>query len=380
MDNKKHTDDAEVNFQDPEGLDPTADEVSGSDIVSPFDPKKIKITVEQKTIDNLVQRLKFNEIDLNTEFQRKGNLWKPDQQSKLIESILLRFPLPAFFFDAENDEKWLVVDGLQRLWTFKNYIADQVFGLTGLEILTEFSENGIVFDKLNRTMQRRILETQVTTYIIQPGTPKEVKYNVFRRINTGGLVLNPMEIRNALNQGAASNFLRDVSEDTKFRNLVYVRNKRMEDRELILRSLAFILMPYDQYAKPLSSFLDKAMELLGSQNEKNLKALKETFFKAIDLAHQLFEDHLFSRSITGETNYRLNSALFEVWVSELAKLTPKESSVLIQNKQKLTAHYVELLNDDAFYKAIVSSTAGKGAVDQRFTSITTLISHYTNND
>lgn len=380
MENRKVNPEIEKEIQEPEGIDPTADEVSGSDIVSPFDPKKIKITVEQKTIDNLVQRLKFNEIDLNTEFQRKGNLWKPDQQSKLIESILLRFPLPAFFFDAENDEKWLVVDGLQRLWTFKNYIAEQEFGLTGLEILTEFSDKGVVFDKLNRTMQRRILETQVTTYIIQPGTPKEVKYNVFRRINTGGLVLNPMEIRNALNQGTASNFLRDVSEDDKFRNLVYVRNKRMEDRELILRSLAFILMPYDQYAKPLSSFLDKAMELLGSQNEKNLKTLKDTFFKAIDLAYQLFGDHLFSRSITGETNYRLNSALFEVWVSELAKLGQKETSALMQNKQKLIAHYVELLNDDDFYKAIVSSTSGKGAVDQRFTSITTLISHYTYND
>lgn len=380
MENRKVNPEIDKEIQEPEGIDPTADEVSGSDIVSPFDPKKIKITVEQKTIDNLVQRLKFNEIDLNTEFQRKGNLWKPDQQSKLIESILLRFPLPAFFFDAENDEKWLVVDGLQRLWTFKNYIAEQEFGLTGLEILTEFSEKGIVFDKLNRTMQRRILETQVTTYIIQPGTPKEVKYNVFRRINTGGLVLNPMEIRNALNQGTASNFLRDVSEDDKFRKLVYVRNKRMEDRELILRSIAFILMPYDQYAKPLSSFLDRAMELLGNQNEKGLKTLKETFFKAIDLAHQLFEDHLFSRSITGETNYRLNSALFEVWVSELAKLNQKETAALMQNKQKLVTHYVELLNDDDFYKAIVSSTSGKGAVDQRFTSITTLISHYTYND
>jgi len=377
---KKIEPDIDENILEPEGIDPTADEVSGSDIISPFDPKKIKITVEQKTIDNLVQRLKFDEIDLNTEFQRKGNLWKPDQQSKLIESILLRFPLPAFFFDAENDEKWLVVDGLQRLWTFKNYIADQDFALTGLEILTEFSEKGIVFDKLNRTMQRRILETQVTTYIIQPGTPKEVKYNVFRRINTGGLVLNPMEIRNALNQGTASNFLRDLSEDNEFRELVYVRNKRMEDRELILRSISFILMSYDDYAKPLSSFLDRAMELLGDQTDKSLKELKTKFFKAIDLSYQLFGDHLFSRSITKATNYRLNSALFEVWVSELAKLNQKESTALIQNKDKLIAHYIDLLNDDDFYRSIVSSTSGKGAVDQRFTSITTLISHYTYND
>lgn len=94
------------------------------DIVSPFDPKDIKIIVEPKTIDHLVQRMKFDEIDMNTEFQRKGNLWKPDAQSRLIESLLLRFPLPAFYFDAEDDNKWLVVDGLQRLWTLKNFVVN----------------------------------------------------------------------------------------------------------------------------------------------------------------------------------------------------------------------------------------------------------------
>ena len=372
---RQKTDD---NFQEIEGIDPEADEVSGPDIISPFDPKKIKITVEQKTIDNLVQRLKFDEIDLNTEFQRKGNLWKPDQQSRLVESILLRFPLPAFFFDAENDEKWLVVDGLQRLWTFKNFVADKTLSLTGLEILTEFSDKDINFDKLNRTMQRRILETQVTTYIIQPGTPKDVKYNVFRRINTGGLVLNPMEIRNALNQGTASNLLKDISEDDNFTELVYVRNKRMEDRELILRALSFMMQSYEQYTKPLSTFLDKTMELIGEQSPADIRKLKKQFFGAFDLAYELFGEHTFSRSITGATSYRLNSALFEVWISELASLTPKQATSLLKNKDRLIRRFINLLTDEDFQRSIAFSTADKKAIDMRFVSIKKLINDYIN--
>ena len=108
-------------------IEPQEDEETSSaleNIVSPFDPKDIKIIVEPKTIDHLVSRLRHDEIDLNTEFQRKGNLWSFDKQCRLIESILLRLPLPAFYFDASDDNKWLVVDGLQRLWSLKNFIVN----------------------------------------------------------------------------------------------------------------------------------------------------------------------------------------------------------------------------------------------------------------
>ncbi|MGV3612775.1 MAG: DUF262 domain-containing protein [Fluviicola sp.] len=358
-----------------EGTDPSADEVNSSEITSPFDPKKIKITVEQKTIDNLVQRIKFEELDMNTEFQRKGNLWETEKQSKLIESILLRFPLPAFFFDAQNDESWLVVDGLQRLWSFKRFIIDNAFSLTGLEILTEYSDKGITFDKLNRTMQRRILETQVTAYIIQPGTPKEVKYNVFRRINTGGLVLNSMEIRHALNQGPAADLLREMSEDEKFTDYISVRSKRMEDREIILRAISFILFPYTEYSKPLSGFLDKAMEEFAKIDDETREKIKQNFYHTLELSYGLFEDHAFSRSLIG-TKYRLNSALFETWVALLSQLNEQEIKILKTRKQDFIDGYKKLLEDNIFTTSIVSSTSGKSAVETRFSAIKKLIKTY----
>lgn len=355
------------------------------DIKSPFDPKDIKIIVEPKTIDHLVTRLRYNEIDLNTEFQRKGNLWKPDQQSRLIESILLRLPLPAFYFDAEDENLWLVVDGLQRLWCIKNFIINaeiddqqnRPLELTGLEILTDYSGKGITYKQLSRTMQRRILETPITTYLIQPGTPKQVKYNVFRRINTGGLGLNSMEIRNALNQGAPANFLRKLSESPRLKKLLKLQDKRMEDRELLLRAISFINMPYLSYEKPLSTFLDKAMEGLNKFSEIELKRMGDKILTAIELQKELFGKHIFSRSIIkGNNRVRLNSALFEVWVSLSFKLNENQINKLKGNKKELNKEYLQILKNVDFHNAVVSSTSGKGAVKTRFEKVENLINKY----
>lgn len=354
------------------------------DIVSPFDPKDIKIIVEPKTIDHLVQRLRFDEIDLNTEFQRKGNLWKADAQSRLIESILLRFPLPAFYFDAEDDNKWLVVDGLQRIWTIKNFVINSELNddnykpleLVGLDILTDYNAKGITYKDLNRAMQRRILETTITTYLIQPGTPKQVKYNIFRRINTGGLGLNPMEIRNALNQGKPSIFLKNLSEDQELRGLLKIQDRRMEDRELYLRAIAFINDSYQKYKTPLSGFLDKALEALDRKTDAELLDIRNGIIKAIKVQYELFGRDVFSRSIDKKSNLKLNSALFEVWVSEVYKLNDSQQKKLVKNKEKLTSKYIALIANPDFSRVVSTSTSGYSSVQMRFEKIKELINNY----
>lgn len=373
----------EIDIQEDEPL------IDIEDITSPFDPKDIKIIVEPKTIDHLVSRLRYNEIDMNTEFQRKGNLWKPDVQSRLIESILLRLPLPPFYFDADDDSKWLVVDGLQRLWSIKNFIVNSELKdvesppmvLNGLEILTDYNGKNITYDKLNRTMQRRILETPITAYLIQPGTPKNVKYNVFRRINTGGLGLNAMEIRNALNQGKPSDFLRNLSEDNDLRTILKLQDKRMEDRELLLRAYSFINRSYLEYTTPLSGFLDNAMESLASKTDAELNELANGIIDAIFFQVELFGKHIFSRSILGEKGrVKLNSALFEVWVAEIYKLNEQQKNCLLENRGHLISDYQSLLRNEDFNRAVATSTSGKGAVKLRFEGIEAIISKYSNDN
>lgn len=355
-------------------IEPTDESGIEIDIKEPFDPKDINITVEPKTMDNLVQRLKHNEIDLDPDFQRKGNLWAPDVQSRLIESLMLRFPLPAFYFDAESEENWLVVDGLQRLWTLKNYIVDQTLKLRGLEILKQYQ--GMTFSELPRPMQRRIMETQVTAYIIKPGTPRAVKYNVFRRINTGGLMLNPMEIRHALNQGPAAEFLKEVSESNEFNQYIPVSDRRMADRELVLRYVAFRLTSYRQYTKPLTGFLDLAMEKLSRTTESERAELRGGLFKAFALSEEWFGREQFSRSYAVGGKRLLNGALYEVWTSQLAPLGNEQIRRINQRLTDFREDYKRILSDEYFVFAVTRATTDNRSVNIRFDAIERLLARY----
>lgn len=346
-------------------------------MTEPFDPNEIRIIPQTYSIDTLIARLKNEEIDMNTAFQRKANLWSIDVQSRLIESLMLKLPLPAFYFDASVDDKWLIVDGLQRLSTLKRFVIEERFALTGLDILKSYDNRGLHFSDLPRMMQRRILESNITCFLISPGTPQKVKYNVFKRINTGALSLNEMEIRNALNQGNASTFLKDFTESPKFRAVIELPNERMEDRELVLRSIAFILTDYRKYESPLGAFLDRAMEELQAVDNEKLRWLEKVICRSLTLSVQLLGKNRFSRSIINSgIRYRLNSALFEVWIAMLSSLNESEINTLLNNRAQLKDDYIALFANKSFNESITSSTASKKAVMTRFSSIENLIKKY----
>ena len=209
------------------------------ELTHPFDPNKIRVTTEPKTIDLLFRRIDHGEIDLAPDFQRRARLWKPHRKGQLIESILLRIPLPVFYIAATEDDLWSVVDGLQRLTTIHDFMSD-AFSLTGLEYLNKFE--GLRFSMLPRSMQRRIEETSLVLNIIQPGTPDEVMINIFKRLNTGGVPLNGQEIRNALYKGPVRKFLAAMVESPTFQRATdgRVSDVRMDAQECILRFSAFL--------------------------------------------------------------------------------------------------------------------------------------------
>ena len=347
-------------------------------VVKPFDPNKISLQIKQPTIDNIMKRLMADpsEIDLQTIFQRKGYLWDAKQKSRLIESLLLRIPLPAFYFDGTDDDKWLVVDGLQRLTTFYSYMGVKNFKLQGLEYLTDFEDHG--FDDLPRSMQRRIEETQVTAYIIQPGTPEEVKFNIFKRINTGGLPLSPQEIRHALNQGVAADFLEELAAKPAFAKIFKnISKERMEDREFVLRFLSFYLLGYQNYEPDMDGFLNQGMKYLAQISEDEREKCKKKFIRSMKRAYQIFEKYVF-RKVWDDGEHRkrgpLNKSLFDVWSVCLAQLDADEYVLLLQSKNKLLDAFVQLLSTDKkFERSITSGTGGKAEVNIRFTKIQEIV-------
>ena len=166
-------------------------------IIQSFDTRAIRIDSRSGNVNTLLARLENDEIDLAPYFQRQAGIWNERDQSRLMESLMLRIPVPAFYFDATNDEKWLVVDGLQRLTAIRRFVIAQDLRLSELEYLRE--HEGKTFSELPRPLQRAIRGADLVWYLIMPGTPEKVKFDLFRRINTGRLALNAQEIRHALN-------------------------------------------------------------------------------------------------------------------------------------------------------------------------------------
>ena len=234
----------------------------------PFNPQDIDIKTKPMSLDNIIKRLREEEIDLAPDFQRQGNLWPTEKQSQLIESILIKLPLPAFYFDGSDDNKWLVVDGLQRLSAIKNFVVDKTMALSGLEFLKKLE--GFKFEDLPRAYQRQIEEAEIMAYIINPGTPEDVKFNIFKRINTGGLVLAAQEIRHALNQGVPAKFVAELANLHEFKQATgwVIATDRMLDREFVTRFIAFYINSPADYKPDLDTFMSKSMGQLKYKTEE----------------------------------------------------------------------------------------------------------------
>jgi hypothetical protein len=339
-----------------------------------YDPDKINIITREPTIEQLLRRINEDALDLAPDFQRHANIWKPDAQSRLIESIIIRIPLPAFYIDATDEDKWLVVDGIQRLFALKQFVNEKKLKLSGLEYLTNLE--GKTFEQIERRYQRRIEETQVTVYLIDRGTPPEVKYNIFKRINTGGEPLSPQELRHALNPGKAALFLRDLAASPEFQQVVKLgntRKMRMDDREFILGFLAFTLTSYQDFKENnRDTFLTKALAKTNKLTDEDLKSLKNKFKKTMIAACEIFGKDAFRKiSQKQKRQYPVNKALFEAWSVNLSNLTDEQIKLLKIRNIEVINKFSNLVDNDKDFLISISQAVAK--VEYRFSTIEKLI-------
>lgn len=351
-------------------LESDGDVLDNDPNVVPFDPSKIDIESKALTIDSILKKIKYDELELDSSFQRKAGLWTVKQKSQLIESLLLKIPLPTFYFDASNDEKWQIIDGLQRISTLKEFAVDQTLTLTGMEFLKDL--NGSKYDKLPRSLQRRLEETNVNTYIVKPTTPKNVKFNIFKRINTGGLVLEPQEIRNALYQGQASEFLLRLSKNENFLKATgnSIKPTRMLDREFCLRYVAFTELSLDSYTGNLDDFLNSGMDYLGKVDEDKLNVIETSFSRNMNSAYELFGQYAFRKVINGRRG-PVNKSFFEMWSYTLNNLSDTEIDCLLSKKSLVQDSFFNLFDDYRFMNNI--KAADKTSVNNRINSIVELV-------
>ena len=367
--------DAAVEDESESGVEVEGEDPRQGTTERPFDPSKIKVRTVNVVVDQIVSRIKYGEIDLQPDFQRVRGIWDAQRRSRLIESLLLRIPIPVFYVAADHDEKWAVVDGVQRISTIHDYIAGE-FALTRLEYRREF--DGKCYGELPRPMQRRISETQLVVNVIEPGTSPDVMFNIFRRINTGGMTLNGQEIRHALNPGQVRDYLKMLAETDEFLEATdrSIRPRRMADRECVLRFLAFHIEPWErEVADSLESYLERTMKTINGMAAERLDALAGDFKKAMRAATRIFGNDAFRKRYRPEAGrHQISLALFEAWGVQLARCSAEELERLVARRTEVRDGFMSLLNRDAeFEKAISVSTGTPQRIRKRFAAVRDLV-------
>lgn len=345
------------------------DTSSGTDTIThPFNPNEIEIETPPYTVGYLMDQIEHDEINMNTEFQREGNLWSEEKQSRLIESILLGLPLPAFYFDTSN-KQWDIIDGLQRCCSIQNFCVDKKLKLKGLEFLGRRNEEvyleGKGFDDLDRTLQRSIITRPITVNKIKKAS-KSVRYILFKRLNTGGLELTAPEIRNAIYQGKPADVIKSLANLDSFLDATErkIPTKRMQDRDFVSRFVAFYLIDFQKYEPGLDDFINKSMEIL---EKTDAKQLEKDFTSALKLAQDIFGNDAFrKRTDINEGRKPINKAYFEVITVLFSKLIKEEVEALIKNKDLLKSNLITLMKNTRYSNSLSGGTGTKDSVHIRF--------------
>ncbi|OEC34954.1 hypothetical protein A7D25_11460 [Pseudomonas sp. 21C1] len=336
--------------EDEDGLEPDESRDPATNIEVPFDPTKIDIIAKPMTISSLEDRLDNDELDLTPDFQRQANVWDTKRKARLIESILLRIPLPSFYFSEDLQGSYAVVDGLQRLcavFHFKNAaLLNSSTGasltplrLKGLQYLKDLE--GKSYSDLDRKFQRRISELEITANIIRANTPSAVKFNVFARLNQGGMPLNAQEIRNAIFPGEWRNELRRLAESEEFIKATdsKVQTSRQQDMELVLRFIALWQLG-EPYRRPGNQTLDEFLNFtvehtLSRWSADKWKQAGEAFHHAIAATCQVRGKHAFRKSAGAQQRKPINRGLFEAELIAFGALDSKTLPLAIAHKLKI---------------------------------------------
>jgi hypothetical protein len=180
-----------------------------------------------------------NYIDMHPGYQRRHR-WDRKKRSRLIESLLLNIPIPPIFLFESDLNRYEVMDGSQRLEAITGYL-DNGFKLSGVEFLTEL--NGNSFDEITPTMQRSLLRRTINAIVLLAETTRpeeldiDVRMVIFNRLNTGGVRLNPQELRNALYPSEFNSMLTRVSEWDVFRDTWGIPRYTPEEKEAVPKNV-----------------------------------------------------------------------------------------------------------------------------------------------
>jgi Protein of unknown function DUF262. len=317
------------------------------------------------TLKQLYDMVLEGMVDIAPEYQRHF-VWDSKRQSTLIESLLLGIPIPSLFMASNKDASWEVIDGLQRLTTILNFVGKnselekisikhEKLKLSGLDKLD--SMNGLYYDDLPKSMQFMLQTRPLRITVLNDRSDFNVRYDLFERLNTGGVTLHEQEIRNCVYIGPFNDFLKELSENTDFRAVVKMTANAERSgsyEELVLRFFAYHENA-EQFVHSVKGFLNDYMEQKTKQfKDKESKTLKKMFRKTFKTLNENLPDGI----VRGARKNITPMVLFEA-------ISVGSAKAIASDKECDFTKLEALLNDIEIKKATTGATNSKKMVLKR---------------
>lgn len=326
---------------------------------SPYDPP----------VKSLVDEMRDGELIVRPSFQRYA-VWDTSRRSRFIESILLNIPIPTLFFAEDDDKTKVVVDGQQRLLALKEFVENR-YALKGIEVLTPLK--GKSFDELTERQRKIIRNRTLRCLVISAKSDSEIRFQVFERLNQGGVVLNPQEVRHCVYRGPLNDLLHSLVRKPAWLKLMHLDepHQRMNDCELILRFFA-IRDSLPNYSPPLKKLLNEYMRAHRHAAPDEIAALRAAFESAGAPVAAAFAGLSFRRVFPKkgvndpkvlDFDRTLNRAVYD---TQMLVMEGVDVDWAAKHKTDILVEFVNLcLNDERFADSVSRATADKTRLEYR---------------
>ena len=322
-------------------------------------------------VDALINRLNKGDIQIPTfgwqdpegkdrvGFQR-GFVWSKPQSDKFIESLLLGLPVPGIFLVKQPSGVLLVLDGHQRLRTLQAYYSGIIDGREYKLNKVQERFSGLTYSSLNPEDRRRLDDSIIHATIIKQEVPEDDDssvYQIFERLNSGGTVLQPQEIRVALYNGDFVALLDDLNDNSHWRALYGNKSKRLKDMELILRFFA-LYYHSSEYKRPMKGFLNSYMSHTRDLKMQSDSELSRLFSNTVAVIHDILGTKAF------RPKKAVNAAVLDSVMIGVARRLEKGP---ITDRESFLEAYQKLLADESYLLATSRATADEEQVRTRLT-------------
>lgn len=323
-------------------------------------PQKINIAQLTFSVFETVRKVERGDIQLQAEFQRNFK-WLPDKKCKLIESIILDIPIQAIYLSEDNEYKYEIIDGQQRIRTITEFVNNKF----KLQNTVLFKENKL-FKELEPSIQRKIEDFQLVVFVVKSDNNPDIKFEIFERINTGAVKLNSQELRNCIYRNKGIPFIKELVKEKDYKKLIKdkkVNVNSMQDQELVLRFMSFFYKGDKSYTGNLKKFINDTLDNYDEYRERESE-FRQIFLKTIKDVYTVFGKDAFLIKNKNKKG-KINVALFEILMISFSKYN---STDIESNKECIKQKLDGLLiSNESFKESIAgAATTTKGKTYERF--------------